>query len=127
MANYLIYACEQRYGGLHGMYNYAVEYGITEQRADEIGHEMSIGVMESYTCIMEDLQEEAEYHADRDTIDDNEYEDLICEMIGELEEENTEWSLYRLRDNLTEEDKKQIKELDKKLDWEEIKKVYGVS
>ena len=127
MANYLIYACEQRYGRLHGMYNYAVEYGITEQQADEIGHEMSISVMESYTCIMEDLQEEAEYHADRDTIDDNEYEDLICEMIGELEEENAEWSLYRLRDNLTEEDKKQIKELDKKLDWEEIKKVYGVS
>lgn len=127
MANYLIYACEQRYGGLYGMYNYAVEYGITEQQADEIGHEMSIGVMESYTYIMEDLQEEAEYHADRDTIDDNEYEDLICEIIGELEEENAEWSLYRLRDDLTEEDKKQIKELDKKLDWEEIKKVYGVS
>jgi len=126
MANYLIYACEQRYGGLHGMYNYTVEYDITEQQANEIGHEMSIDVMESYSCIIEDLQEDAEYYADRDTIDDNEYEDLICDMLGELEEENAEWSLYRLRDNLTEEDKKQIKELDKKLDWEEIKKVYGV-
>ena len=71
------------------------------------------------------MQEEAEYHAERDTLDDNEYEDLICDMIGELEEENAEWSVYKLRDNLTQEDKEQISALIHRNDWEEIVKQYS--
>lgn len=110
------------YAGLHGMYNYTVEYGITEDEADDYGHNMSIEVMESYSCIMDDIQSNAEESVERDTIDENEYEDLICSAVAELEEENAEWTLYRLRDNLTEEDKKHIRTLD----WEEIRDLYGV-
>lgn len=123
--DYLIYACEQRYGGLHGIYDYRIEYGITEQKANEIGHEISINIMEAYTCIMEDLQEEARCSVERGTLNDNEYEVLIYEVISELEEENAEWSVYKLRDNLTQEDKEQISALIHRNDWEEIIKQYG--
>lgn len=130
MANYLIYACEQHYGGLHGMYTYDVQYGISEKVAHEYGHDMSIEVMESYSSIMDDIEADAEQAAmdegiAYDTVSENEYDDWMCNAISELEEENAEWSVYKLRDNLTQEDKEQISILMHRNDWEEIVKQYS--
>ena len=62
---YFIYAYEEFYSGLHGIYDYCFYYG-TERQACDIGYEMSYDLIESYSFLelcdedaTEDEREEA--------------------------------------------------------------------
>ena len=48
---YLIYACEQKYAGYHGIFNVDLIECPSFKDAQEIGAEMSIEVMESYNTL----------------------------------------------------------------------------
>ena len=51
---YFIYAYEEFYSGLHGMYDYCFEE-CTLRQAEDYGYEMSCGVIESYSYLLEEI------------------------------------------------------------------------
>ena len=56
-----IFACEGFYGGLHGMYDEDIVEVQDMEEADEYGYEMAEGVVESYNCFNEEVEEELEW------------------------------------------------------------------
>lgn len=118
---YLIYAYEETYGGEHGMNTWDICNVDSVREAEEIGQDMSIEVMESYSSIGEDLleeaREEAEFYGYEE--DSSDFEDIL----DGLYKENMAYEIYRLSDEYTVE---QYYEMMKTLDWEEIRDKYGV-
>ena len=55
-----IFAYEGSYGGLHGIYDEDVVEVRDMEEADEYGYEMAEGVVESYNCCNEEVEEELE-------------------------------------------------------------------
>lgn len=88
---YAIYACENIYGGLHGMDAHDVVDCADEEEAESIGLEMSIDVMDSYECISDDLEEAAseEYEPGSE-----EWEDYLYQ----LKQENSSYVIYPIVD-----------------------------
>ena len=56
-----IFACEASYGGLHGMYDEDVVEVRDMEEANEYGYAMAAGVVESYDCFDEVVEEEFEW------------------------------------------------------------------
>ena len=58
-----IFAYEDSYGGLHGMYDEDIVEVQDMEEADEYGYEMALGVVESYGCFddEEDIEQELEW------------------------------------------------------------------
>ena len=58
-----IFAYEDSYGGLHGIYDADVVEVQDMKEADEYGYEMALGVVESYGCFEdnEDIEQELEW------------------------------------------------------------------
>ena len=56
-----IFACEASYGGLNGMYDEEVVEVRDMEEANEYGYEMAEGVVESYDCFDEVVEEELEW------------------------------------------------------------------
>ena len=58
-----IFAYEDSYGGLHGMYDADVVEVQDMEEANEYGYEMALGVVESYGCFddNEDIEQELEW------------------------------------------------------------------
>ena len=56
-----IFACEGSYGGLHGMYDEDVVEVRDMKEANEYGYAMAEGVVESYDCFDEVVEEELEW------------------------------------------------------------------
>lgn len=102
--NYLIYAYEESYGGLHGMYSLDF-VRCTEKEAIETAIEMSYEVMDSYACIEDYLREDCE--------SDEEYE--------EARRENVAYEVFELREDIPS-----YEELcAMNYDWEEYVRLYG--
>lgn len=98
---YAVIACEQMYGGLHGMVSYFVTEG-TEKEAEEMAIEESYAIMEEFSSIMDDLQEAAreylgwteeefdEYIEDWNSAENAEY----AEVLNEIMQDNLEYEIY---------------------------------
>ena len=58
-----IFAYEDSYGGLHGIYDANVVEPQDMEEANEYGYEMALGVVESYGCFDddEDIEQELEW------------------------------------------------------------------
>ena len=56
-----IFACEGSYGRLHGIYDADVVEVQDIEEANEYGYEMALGVVESYDCFDEEVEEELEW------------------------------------------------------------------
>lgn len=100
MQRYAVYATENMYQGLHGLYNFAVVSG-TEKDAETHGFEMSYELITSYDCIFEDLEEEA-------CGDEELLEELITEEIC--------YEVYKINDNKEEIKKLSNRELENLFD-----------
>lgn len=98
---YFIYAAENMYQGLHGMEDYRLidtdDYDTVVAEAID----MSISVMESYSSIMEDLEETAEKVYERDS---EEYEDYLDGLM----QENTYYVIYALQDEYEDMDDENV-------------------
>lgn len=91
---YAVIACEQMYGGLHGMVSYFVAEG-TEEEVEEQAIDESYSIMEQYSDIMDDLEAAAanEIGWDEDELDkymedatleaDDEYTRAFNEQMAE--------------------------------------------
>lgn len=100
---YAIYACENVYGGLHGMDNHAIVNCTNEGEANDIGLEMSFDVMESYECITNVLEEEASEEYERDTHE-------WCDYLEQLKGENSYYIIYPIVDTKGKSTRKLEKE-----------------
>ena len=56
-----IFACESSYGGLYGIYDENVVEVRDMEEANEYGYGMAEGVVESYDCFDEVVEEELEW------------------------------------------------------------------
>ena len=99
---YVIHAYEQSYGGLHGIENWrAVEsncYSDIEQEAID----MSIGVMESYDFIQEELTSKACFYCECDLCDvENGYinEDEFNSALEDATCENIAYSIWKVSED----------------------------
>lgn len=73
MQKYVIYAYEQSYGGLHGMYDWIFVYCNDDEEAEKEAEQASYEVMGSYNCITEYLEDSARERSD----DEDDYEDCL--------------------------------------------------
>ena len=71
-----IFAYEDSYGGLHGIYDADVVEVQDMEEANEYGYEMALGVVESYGCFDDD-------------------EDI---------EQELEWRIYKIKEGISEEE-----------------------
>lgn len=97
-----IYAYEDQYGGLHGVYEQAVVEAANIREANEIAREMAENVVDSWGL----------WEADTDEDEEEFYWDY-----------STEWLIYKIRDDVT----LSTEELDKLCsceDYEEFAKMY---
>lgn len=120
MSVYLIWAAENKYGGLHGIYNVDVLECDSPQWADEMGRDMSYEVMTGYSNIEEDLEDEVMEIAERDGLTEEEEIDSLRE---EVYSENMTWRYWKLNDDYTEEE---YREMLNDMDWEELCDKYAV-
>ncbi len=98
---YAVIACEQMYDGMHGMVSYFVAEG-TEEEVEEMAIDESYAIMEEYSSIMDDLEAAAaneigwdedeldEYMEDSTSGADDEYTDILNELMGE----NLQYEIY---------------------------------
>ena len=93
---YAVIACEQMYGGLHGMVSYFVTEG-TEEEVEEMAIDESYAIMEEYSSIMEDLEQAA-----REEVEwtEEEFEDYINDSTAEADEAYTRALDEQMRENL---------------------------
>lgn len=98
---YAVIACEQMYGGMHGMVSYFVVEG-TEEDAEEAAIDESYAVMQDYSSIMEDLEdaarEELEFENEEDYEEDceesAEWDDEYSRALKEQMQENLQYEIY---------------------------------
>lgn len=96
---YAVIACEQMYGGMHGMVSYFVVEG-TEKDAEEAAIEESYEIMEEYSSIMEDLEAAAreEIGFDEDQYEEGEgsatWDDEYSRALDEQMTENLQYEIY---------------------------------
>ena len=98
---YAVIACEQMYGGLHGMVSYFVAEG-TEEEVEEMAIDESYSIMEEYSDIMDELEAAAaeeigwdedeldEYMEDSTSGADDEYTRALDEQMAE----NLQYEIY---------------------------------
>ena len=113
MAKYLVVGYDQEYGGLHGMEDWTCIDGSFDE-AMELGREMAIEVIESYSTIMNDLKDQVlEKGFEEDT---DEFEEALSQRV----EDDVNFSIFQLRDDTP------IYEMTRnpKLSWQEIKENY---
>jgi hypothetical protein len=120
MSVYLIWAAENKYSGLHGIYNVDVVECNSPQWADEMGRDMSYEVMTSYSHIEQDLEDEVMEIAERDGLTEEEEIDSLRE---EVYCENMTWRYWKLNEDYTEEE---YREMLNDMDWEELCDKYAV-
>lgn len=103
MALYFIYAAENMYQGLHGMYDYAIEEAESRDdlEAEAIG--MSYDVMDSYGEISERLRSDAEEEVEFNGYDEEDYDSVLEEMLNEKYEDNLYYYIIKLNPQYTAE------------------------
>ncbi len=103
MALYFIYAADNMYQGMNGMYNYAIEEA--ESRADlevdAIG--MSYDVMDSYGEIGERLRSDAEEEMEFRGYEEEDYDNELEAVLDELYESNVYYYIVKLNPQYTAE------------------------
>lgn len=104
----LLYACEQSYGGYHGIEDYCVMEFPDGTDLNKIYREyvvpMSFEVMDSYCSIMEDIYEEALCYTEEDS-------DEFGEIVDEIMHERVEGYVAPIKND----EGKTVKELDSEL------------
>ena len=98
---YAVIACEQMYGGLHGMVSYFVAEG-TEEEVEEMAIDESYSIMEEYSDIMDDLEAAAaeEIGWDEDELDEymedstSGADDEYTRALNEQMQENLQYEIY---------------------------------
>lgn len=100
MKRFAVYAAEQKYGGLHGMCSYEVIEAKDRNEAEEYACELSYEIMNSYSEIMEEIEEQARYYTSMEDIEEDSanWEDTFWSYISEIRDENTEYYVKEINE-----------------------------
>ena len=103
MALYFIYAAENMYQGLHGMYDYAIEEAENRDdlEAEAIG--MSYDVMDSYSDVSWQLHSDAEEEVEFNGYDEEDYDSVLEAALNEKYEDNLYYYIIKLNPQYTAE------------------------
>lgn len=123
MKKYLIYANETEYCGLHGMYDWDVVSCEDEEEAQEIGHEMSERVIESYNSLLEEIEEDARTRLTEEGInpDDLDYDERYDYWYDCILNEHIQYEYWELDPSV---DYHEI--INQNTDWEELRDIYSI-
>lgn len=99
MARYVVYACEQMYGGLHGMNEVFVTEACSEADVNEIALDASYDVMGSYSAIYEDLENEIAEIAESEHIDEDDV-DTLDELRDQVYAENVDYAYHLINEDV---------------------------
>jgi len=114
---YFLYAAENMYQGLHGIEDYCLIDTDDYDTAVSEAEDMSISVMESYSSIMEDLEDTAAEVYERDSEEYDEY-------LDELMRENTYYIIYVLQDEYEDMTDKEVYDKVNELGIDEFIETY---
>jgi len=94
---YVIHAFEEKYGGYHGIEDWAISTG-TEEEAIEEARELSLDVMNFYSFIIDELENDVEAFTD-----ENMSEDDIEELRYDIYNENVAYEIWKIKSNIIKE------------------------
>lgn len=119
---YLIHSFESSCNGLYGIEDWRLVECEDEDEAYDIGLEDAIDVINSYSFLIEEIEDEANeiWARERDTIDENEYEQWFDDVVDELIRESAQVEIWRLQDGID------YLKLEEDLDYEEIRDNYSI-
>lgn len=98
---YVIMAADNIYQGYHGLIDWSVWDCQNEEEAIEIARENSIEIINSYSCIYEELEETIQNYIDED--DKGMSEEEIDELREEIYQEDISYSIYKIDADIAKE------------------------
>ena len=122
MKTYLIIGYDANYGTNYGMYDWAIHDCIDYDEAEGYGFELALGVIESYSSIMESIENDVWERMQEEgiTSDDPNYDDIYERRIADALDEACEYQIYELRSDFD------YSGLPEDMDWEEIRDTYSI-
>ena len=123
MKRYLIYADETEYGGLHGMYDWDIVQCNDEEEAQEIGHEMSERVIESYASLLEEIEEDVRTRLAEEGINPNDldYDERYEDWYDCILNEHIQYQYWELDPSIN-----YLEIIESDTDWEELRDKYSI-
>lgn len=100
MARYIVYSTERMYQGLHGMFDITVVELNNDEEASRYGEEMSYGVMESYSSIIDALEDSIQEIIEAEEPHRVWFDDEIAELREDIYAENVEFTWAIVDENL---------------------------
>lgn len=123
MKTYLIYANETEYGGLHGIYDWDIIQCEDEEEIQEIGHEMSERVIESYESLLDEIEEDTRIRLSEEGInpDDLDYDERYEDWYDCILNEHIQYEYWELDPSIEYHEI-----IDQNTDWEDIRDKYSI-
>lgn len=115
---YLIWAAEDTYRGLHGIFNVDVIETDSEQWVREMAEEMSYDIINEYNEFQEAIEEEVRELAEVDNLNEEEIDEAREDII----KERLYYNWWKLSNEYTCDEYRKMLERN---DWEEIRDKYG--
>ena len=100
MKLYVVYAADELYQGLHGLEDWSIWECEDENEALNIGYENSIQIINSYSCIYEQLDQDI-----KDYMEDgkNWSEEDIDQLTMDIYDEDTYYNVWEIDEDITKE------------------------
>ena len=94
---YVIHAFEEKYDGYHGIEDWTISAG-TEEEVIEEARELSLDVMNFYSFIVDELENDVEAFTD-----ENMSEDDIEELRYDIYNENVAYEIWKIKSDIIKE------------------------
>lgn len=122
MKIYLIVGYDANYGPNNGIYDWDIKECANYEEAEEIGMEMARNVIESYSSLMESIENDVweQMQEEGITSDDPDYDDIYEDRVADALNEACEYQIYELRSDFD------YSGLPEDMDWEEIRDTYSI-
>lgn len=95
---YVIHAFEEKYGGYHGIEDWTIENCDNEEEAVSIARENSLEVINSYSLVYDELEDDIETFTD-----ENMSEDDIEELRSDIYNENIAYNIWKIDSDIIKE------------------------
>lgn len=116
---YVIHAFDERYGGCHGMEDWSIWDCKNYAETESIAWENSLEIINSFSCIYEELEAEVE-----DNIFDDMSEDDIEQLRSDVYEEDIAYNVWEIDKDIAKEYDIDILEIMLNKDPEDFIKKY---
>ncbi len=95
---YVIHAFEEKYGGYHGIEDWSIENCDNEEEAISIARENSLEVINSYSLVYDELEDDIETFTD-----ENMSEDDIEELRSDIYNEDIAYEIWKIDSDIIKE------------------------